>query len=513
MIELSIDSNSYVNTATLYNLVHSKSACILLSQDAQEKVKAAHSLLLEKITAGDWIYGYSSGFGPLAGESTEQGDNPLQQKNLLYHLATGQGEALSPIEARAVLALRIRQLALGFSGISLETLLAIVEIFNAGFSALIPSLGSVGASGDLTPLAHLALSLSGEAEVYDGQDKITAAAWFEQKALKPLLWKEREALAFVNGTACMTALAGLNLEQAKKAFASSLKQTFIYGEMLGAYREAWHPLLAKARPQPGQKSVSETLYNWSLNSEYFIPEEVFKGKGDFADKWPQDPYSIRCAPQLLGAVQDDFEALEKTINIEMNSASDNPTIFAEEQRIIHGGNFNGQHIVFASDKLNEKLVYLSVYAEKRISKICNPKYSHGLSAFLKSEPSGINSGFMGAQVTATALMVELKLAAKSVSIETMSTNADNQDMVSLGTLSAWRGREMMTKVFAILAIEAMILTEAIAQRQKKQERKLSNISLDFYKDIRTLFPALAKDRPLAQEIRALAQHLASQSKL
>jgi len=511
MIELRIDSTSYINTATLYNLVNSKSACILLAQDAQERVQAAHALLLEKISAGDWIYGYSSGFGPLAGESTEQGDNSLHQKNLLYHLATGQGESLSAKEAKAVLVLRIRQLALGYSGISLDSLLAIIEICNAGFSAVIPSLGSVGASGDLTPLAHLALSLSGEAEVFEGDKRIRAVTWFKQKGLKPLQWKEREALAFVNGTACMTALAALNFEQAKKAFSLSLKQTFIYGEMLGAYREAWHPLLAKARPHSGQKSVSETLYNWSLNSEYFIPEEQFKGVGDFAEKWPQDPYSIRCAPQLLGAVQDDFEALEKTINTEMNSASDNPTIFAEEQRIIHGGNFNGQHIAFASDKLNEKLVYLSVYAEKRISKICNPKYSHCLSAFLKSEPSGINSGFMGAQVTATALMVELKLAAKSVSIETMSTNGDNQDMVSLGTLSAWRGREMMGKVFAILAIEAMVLTEAIAQRQKKKERKLSSTGLDFYKNMRTVFPALEKDRPLAQEITDIAQYLSSQS--
>ena len=510
MIELSINSTSYLKTATLYNLVTSKTAGISLSQDAQQRVHAAHALLLEKITAGDWIYGYSSGFGPLAAERSKQEDNSLHQKNLLYHLATGQGEALSRVESKAVLALRIRQLALGYSGISLETLLTIIKIFNAGFIAVIPSLGSVGASGDLTPLAHLALSLSVEDQVFDGDKEITAAAWFELKGLKPLHWKEREALAFVNGTACMTALAALNFEQAKKAFSLSLKQTFIYGEMLGAYREAWHPLLAQSRPHPGQKMVSETLYNWSLNSEYFIPKEQFEGRGDFDEKLPQDPYSIRCAPQLLGAVQDDFEALEKAINIEINSASDNPTIFTTEERIIHGGNFNGQHIAFASDKLNEKLVYLSVYSEKRISKICNPKYSHGLSAFLKSEPSGINSGFMGAQVTATALMVELKLAAKSVSIETMSTNGDNQDMVSLGTLSAWRGSEMMSKVFAILAIEAMVLTEAIAQRQKKIERKLSSTSLDFYKNMRTVFPALEKDRPLAQEITVLAKYLASQ---
>jgi tyrosine ammonia-lyase len=505
MIELTITKQSFVNSEIIYDLAHDKGSQILLAQDAQERVQAAHKLVRRKVAEGDWIYGYSSGFGPLAMEDTALEDNPQQQKNLLYHLASGQGQPLSLQVSRAILALRIRQLALGYSGISLNTLEQIITIFNAGFSAIIPSLGSVGASGDLTPLAHLALSLAGEGEVYMNAAHVEAELWFKHKGLAPIFWQEREALAFVNGTACMTALAALNLVQAQKALARSEKQVFIYAEMLGAFREAWHPLLAQARPHSGQKELAEKLYHWSLDSDYFIAEEQFKGQDEFEGKWPQDPYSIRCAPQLLGAVQDDLRSIEETINIEINSASDNPTIFIEEQRIIHGGNFNGQHLSFASDKLNEKLIYLAVYSEKRITKICNPKYNLGLSAFLKSKPAGLNSGFMGAQVTATALLIELKLSGKSVSIESLSTNNDNQDMVSLGTLSAWRGREMFAKLFSILAIEAMVLSEAIDQRQAHKQRKLSLISTEFHKEIRSIFPPLKKDRALAKEISALAQ--------
>ena len=343
MIELTITKQSFIKSETLYNLAKDSKSQIVLAQDAQERVLMAHTLLQTKIAAGDWIYGYSSGFGPLAHEAARTEDNPQQQKNLLYHLASGQGEALSVEESRAVLALRIRQLALAYSGISLNTLEQIITIFNAGFSAVIPSLGSVGASGDLTPLAHLALSLAGEGEVYTDTAIVESHIWFKQQGLAPILWREREALAFVNGTACMTALAALNLVQAKKALARSEKQVFIYAEILGAFREAWHPLLAHARPHFGQKELAEKLYHWSLDSDYFIEEEQFTGLDEFTGKWPQDPYSIRCAPQLLGAVQDDLRSIEETINIEINSASDNPTIFIEEQRIIHGGNFNGQH--------------------------------------------------------------------------------------------------------------------------------------------------------------------------
>lgn len=504
MISWQIESNTFLEAKWLRSLAINENVTITLSQDVQEKVEQSHRYLIERINAGDWIYGYSSGFGPLAHENSVVHDNTQHQKNLLYHLATGQGEVLSLPESRAVLALRLRQLALGYSGISLNTLLRIIDLFNKGFAAAIPSLGSVGASGDLTPLSHLALSLSGEGEVYYNGVVIDAQLWFVQKGLSPIVWQEREALAFVNGTACMTALAALNLMQLEKALARSLKQVFIYAEMLGAYREAWNPLLAQARPHKGQKLLSETLFNWSLESAFFTPEQQYQSNNEFSEKLPQDAYSIRCAPQLLGAVHDDIQSLEKTINCEINSASDNPTIFAIEKQIIHGGNFNGQHISFASDSLNQKLVYLAIYAEKRISKICDPKHNMGLSAFLKSTPDGLNSGFMGAQVSATALLANLKLNSKPVSLETMSTNGDNQDMVSMGTLSAWRGREMLSNVFAILAIEAMILAEAIDQRQELKKRKMAFVSEDFYKEIRTQVEPLKQDRPLAKEIKQLA---------
>ncbi|MGK0412134.1 MAG: tyrosine ammonia-lyase [Polaribacter sp.] len=218
--------------------------------------------------------------------------------------------------------------------------------------------------------------------------------------------------------------------------------SFSYSECLGAYSEAWHPKLADLHPQVGHKELAKRLHHQSVEGWFQKgPKEFDAG---FNGKWPQYPYSIRCVPQLLRAVKDQLKQIEDCLQIEINSVSDNPNFFSDEKQALHGGNFNGQHGSFSSDQLNLQIAYLGIYAEKRIRTLCDSKLNLGLSPSLKSRSAGENSGFMGAQVTATALCAELKSLYKPLSLETLSTSGQNQDMVSMGTASAWRGQQILT---------------------------------------------------------------------
>lgn len=468
-----------------------------------QKVSSAHQVLKELIAKGHWVYGVSSGFGPLASEDAS--DNPLRQERLIYHLATGVGTKLQPEIVRMMFALRLKQLSQGFSGIHPDTFQSLTDAFNTDVLPEIPSLGSVGASGDLTPLAHLALGLTGKSNFFWKGKHYPASQFEKLNPISPIKWFDKDALAFVNGTAAMTAITATNLYETKALFNLSCQLAFSYSECLGGYREAWNPKLAELHPQKGHIELSKWLsdnskHGWFQHSPKAL-DPIFK------DKWPQDPYSIRCISQLLGAVKDQLEQVENCVAIEINSISDNPNIFAESKTILHGGNFNGQHLSFSSDQLNLQMAYLGIYAEKRISTLCDPKLNLGLPAFLKSGKAGENSGFMGAQVTATALCAELKSLYRPLSLETLSTNGQNQDMVSMGTSSSWRGRQMLNLLKALISIESMVSAEALRHRQQQIQRKPSKQSLSWLQHIGPFFHPLTEDRPLANEIESLSKQI------
>ncbi|UAM98740.1 aromatic amino acid ammonia-lyase [Polaribacter litorisediminis] len=468
-----------------------------------EKVAAAHKTLQELLQKGHWIYGVSSGFGPLANEDASK--NTQRQERLIYHLATGVGPKLGIEITRMIFALRLKQLAQGYSGINPKSFQTLYDAFLKDFLPEIPALGSVGASGDLTPLAHLALGLSGKTNFYWKRKKYAASDFYKIKPISVVKWSDKDALAFVNGTAAMTAIASMNLYETNILFRLSCQLAFSYGECLGAYSEAWHPKLADLHPQVGHKELAKWLFHQSVEGWFQKgPKELDAG---FNGKWPQDPYSIRCVPQLLGAVKDQLKQIEDCLQIEINSVSDNPNFFSDEKTVLHGGNFNGQHVSFSSDQLNLQIAYLGVYAEKRISTLCDSKLNLGLSPFLKSGSAGENSGFMGAQVTATALCAELKSLYKPLSLETLSTNGQNQDMVSMGTASAWRGQQMLTILKALISIETMVNTEALRHRKAQLESEPSKQSKDWLDYFSPNFSPLTQDRPLGSEIESLSERL------
>ncbi len=470
-----------------------------------EKVNLAYETLKALIEKGKWIYGVSSGFGPLASEDASA--NLQRQERLIYHLATGVGPKLKPEITRMILALRLKQLAQGYSGINPESFKTLVQAFQMNFLPEIPALGSVGASGDLTPLAHLALGLAGQAD-FQWKGKTYLASDFDKThPFSAIKWSNKDALAFVNGTAAMTSIVARNLYETLVLFRLSSQLAFSYGECLGAYPEAWHPKLAQLHPQKGHIAVSNWLYQQS--KEGWFQHNPMELEHPFEAKWPQDPYSIRCIPQLLGAVKDQLQQIQDCITIEMNSISDNPNFFSIDKQVYHGGNFNGQHVSFSSDQLNLQMAYLGIYAEKRISTLCDSKLNLGLPAFLKSGNEGENSGFMGAQVTATALCAELKSLYQPLSLQSLSTNGQNQDMVSMGTASAWRGQQMLNILKPLISIECMVNIEALRHRLKQINRQPSAQSLDWLTYFGSHFSPLQEDRALSPEIEHLTEHIIS----
>ena len=474
----------------------------IISDSDLESVKSGHQTLVDLINTKKWIYGVSSGFGPLSNENAFQ--NESRQKRLIYHLATGVGEKLDIHLVRLIFALRLKQLARGYSGINLQTFEILLQAFENDFLPEIPSLGSVGASGDLTPLAHLALGLCGKTDFFWNEKPHKAYEFSKLIPFEPIKWRDKDALAFVNGTAAMTSIVANNIYETTVLLLLSSQLAFSYGECLGAFSEAWHPKLAEIHPQEGHQKITNWLFDNSVDGWF---QSETSRLPNFNDKLPQDPYSIRCIPQLLGAVYDQLKQIRKCIHVELNSVSDNPNFFPNENMVIHGGNFNGQHISFSSDQLNLQIAYLGIYSEKRISSLCDPKLNYGLPAFLKSGSEGENSGFMGAQVTATALSAELRSLYQPLSLQTLSTNGQNQDMVSMGTSSAWRGYKMLEILKAILSIELMVTTEAIRHRIKQLDVAPSEQTRAWLEVCGSLFSPLREDRPLSIEIEKMARQI------
>lgn len=406
---------------------------------------------------------------------------------------------------RMIFGLRLKQLAQGHSGIHQDRFKALLHAYHSDFLPEIPALGSVGASGDLTPLDHLALGLSGKTNFNLKGKHYLASDFQDINLFPPIEWSDKDALAFVNGTAAMTAIAVKNWYETFQLFRLTCQLAFSHGECLGAYPEAWHPKLAELHPQKGHIELSDWFFEQSQDGWFQKgPNEL---SIPFQKKWPQDPYSIRCIPQLLGAVKDQLSQVEAILQTEINSISDNPNFFSKESLVLHGGNFNGQHISFSSDQLNVQIAYLGIYAEKRISALCDPKLNLGLPAFLKSGKPGENSGFMGAQVTATALCAELKSLCQPLSLQTLSTNGQNQDMVSLGTASAWRGQQMLSILKSLLSIEAMVSIEALRHRKQQMKCAPSKQSQRWEDYFSPCFNPLIEDRPLSQEIDELSKKI------
>ena len=470
---------------------------IALSAEARARVRAAREVVDRRARSDEPAYGINTGFGSFADVKIAPDALEALQLNLLRSHAAGVGDALPARTVRATMALRVNALAKGFSGIGLETLDALIALVNAGVHPRVPSRGSVGASGDLAPLAHLALVLVGEGEVEDDdQDSLPGAEALARAGLTPITLGPKEGLALINGTQPSTAVLALALASAEQlARAADVAAAL----SIDALRGSIHPFehrIHDARPFAGQKTSAANI------------EALMRGSGinkshEFCGK-VQDAYSLRCAAQVQGAARDALRFIRETATIEANSATDNPMVFAEPGDIVSCGNFHGAPIAIAADLLAAAIVPLATISERRTDRLVDPSLS-GLPAFLTRE-GGVNSGFMMAQVTAAAVASELKSLAHPAGVDTIPTSANKEDHVSMSMTAALKAERAVERAREVIAIEMLCACQAI---DFLAPLATSPALARVHDLVRSRVPRLAADRAPAPDIVAITELIAS----
>ncbi len=485
---------------------------IQLGEDSKKRVQASEKYLAELLKKKILLYGINTGYGPLATTHIPLANAKELQKNLIYHLATGVGEPLSEIHVKALMLARIICLSKGHSAISLNSIQTLIGFYNNRILPVIPRLGTVGASGDLTPLAHMTLALMGESEVFYKGKKKSAKKVLSECKMIPLDLGPKEGLALVNGTSVMTGISAVNGVLSERALDLAVSLSLLYCEIMEAKKEAFHYLIGEVKPHRGMKQILKIFQTRAKDSLRFREktELHFDSKISYKNELLQDAYSIRCIPQLLGAVDDIIRTHNDTVTIELNSVTDNPIFVLPEKIVLHGGNFQGFSIALVADNLYNAITNLAIHSERKIARITDAKLNNDLPPFLQGDRSGLQSGFMGAQVTATALLAWIRSNATPSSIQSISTNANNQDIVSMGTIAALKTSECIDRVFDILSIEALVMAQAFELKNGFAPNSgFSQHSTGLVKRIRKISPFLSKDRSLSKEIQALSHAMKS----
>ncbi|MCA9737301.1 MAG: histidine ammonia-lyase [Gemmatimonadetes bacterium] len=462
-----------------------------LSEEARGRVQRAHDYLRAVVARGDKVYGVTTGFGRLADVVISEEQREDLQRNLVRSHAAGVGTPYDVPAVRAMMLLRANALALGHSGcrpIVIDTVLALLD---RGVHPVVPSYGSVGASGDLAPLAHIALALLGEGRVeWDGRTVPSAEA-LAAVGVAPLVLEAKEGLSLINGTQATTGLGLLALDGALRAVDLADVAGALSLDALRGTPEAFRPELQRVRPHPGQADSAARLFALLEGSE--IRESHREG-----DARVQDAYCLRCMPQVHGAARDALAHARRVLEIEANSATDNPLVFPDEDRILSGGNFHAQVVAQALDFMTIVLADLASISERRVERLLNPDLSE-LPAFLAVRP-GIESGFMIAQVTAADLGAELRVLSHPASVDSVSTSAAREDHVSMGLTAARKARRALELLEYVLAIELLCAGEAIERRRPLRtapalERVVACM--------RTEVPALSEDRSFSPDLEAI----------
>jgi histidine ammonia-lyase len=473
-----------------------ESETVSISGSARSRILASHKVVDEIIARDAVVYGVNTGFGKLADVRIPKEEIVALQLNLVRSHACGIGQPLSEPEVRAMMLLRANVLALGFSGIRPEVIELLCQMLNARVHPFIPEKGSVGASGDLAPLAHLALALIGEGEVFLDGKRMPSGEALKRAKLKPVQLHAKEGLALLNGTQAMHAVGGLSILRAKHLANIADVAGAMTLEGLRDTPAAFDPRLQDARPHSGQKIAAAHLMSILRDSE--IRESHREN-----DPRVQDAYSIRCMPQVHGAVRDVLTHCEEVLLIESSSATDNPLVFAETGDVVSGGNFHGAPLAFAFDYAAIALTDLMNISERRVDRLTNPDKSEGLPAFLAKKP-GVECGFMIAQVAAASLVNEARVLAHPASIDNITTSGGKEDHVSMGMTSALKLRSIVDLAENLFAIELLASAEALEHRRPLKGGKGAEAA---FKLVRQVAPALQNDRSLSGDIAKVAEQI------
>lgn len=418
-----------------------------ISKSSKEKIIKSRAKVNEILNKNKTVYGINTGFGDLANKKVE--DLKMLQENLIISHSVGVGEAFSKEIVRAIIMLRANALAKGFSGVRIELVEKLLELLNKDVYSYIPAQGSVGASGDLAPLSHLALCLIGKGECISSGERIPSLNVFKEKNILPITLEAKEGLGLINGTQMMGAISVLVVSRAKNLIKNAIISAGISLEALRGTDKAFDEKVHATRPHLGQIKVAELL------------RSILKGSKNISShvdcKKVQDAYSLRCIPQIIGPVLDTLNFVTKIVETEINSATDNPLVF--ENEIISAGNFHGEYLALAMDFLKIAIAEIGSHSERLTERLINPHLS-GLPAFLAKD-SGLNSGLMIAQYTAAALVSENKTLAHPASVDSIPTSANQEDHVSMGSISARHALMVLENVEKIVAINLLCACQGI----------------------------------------------------
>ena len=467
---------------------------VAISKEAKNLIEESYNFLKE-FANDKIIYGVNTGFGPMAQYRIEPEDQLQLQYNLIRSHASGCGEVFDIKTVRAAILCRLNSLSLGKSGVHIEAIELMRDLLNYRITPLIFQHGGVGASGDLVQLAHLALVLIGEGEVfYKGLRRPTAEV-FAEIGIKPLQIHLREGLSLMNGTSVMTGLAGVNLYYAEKLLQWTVKFSCAINELVQTYDDHFSPELNNAKQHSGQQDIAKLMREFLADSKRTRKraEHLYQGEHNetvFKEK-VQEYYSLRCVPQILGPVLDTLQHTQRIFEEELNSANDNPIVDLPTQQVYHGGNFHGDYISLEMDKLKLVVTRMAMLAERQLNYLLNPKINELLPPFVNAGKLGFNFGMQGVQFTATSTTAECQTLSTSMYVHSIPNNNDNQDIVSMGTNAATLTRKVIENAFQVLAIEAITIAQAIDILGCYDE--LSSTTQKWYNEIRTIIPFFKED--------------------
>ena len=470
-----------------------------VSAEGESRVAQTSALIERWVKEKRVIYGITTGFGALCNVIISGEDTQRLQENILMSHAAGVGDPLPESVVRAIMALRVHDLCLGYSGCRIKTIRYLLEFLNHGVTPVVPEKGSVGASGDLAPTAHLGLVLIGKGEAFFQGERLSGATVLERIGLAPLALAAGEGLALINGTQVMTAIGALVVHDALRLSKMADIACAMTLEVLMGSNSEFDPRIHQIRPHPGQLVTADNMLRLTEASEIISSHE---GCARI-----QDAYTLRCAPQIHGASKDAVAHARRVMNIEINSTTTNPLIFPDTEEVRLGGNFHGQPIAMAADYLSMGLAELGSVSERRIERLVNPQLS-GLPAFLVKQ-GGINSGYMIGQYAAAGLVSENKVLAHPACVDSIPTSANKEDHVSMGTIGMRQSRQILTNVENVIAIELLCAAQAYDLLSEKHPLTAGKGTREAYRIIRRHVPYMDQDRELYKDMETMLNVLRS----
>ncbi len=482
---------------------------ITLDKPAMDRVEASY-LFLKSFSTGKLIYGINTGFGPMAQYKVSDNNRLQLQYNLIRSHSSGMGNLISPLLGKAVLLARLNSLMQAHSGIHTSLVELLASLINHNIVPCIYEHGGVGASGDLIQLAHVALTLLGEGNVWHEGKCCPTAEVFKKFKLKPLEIQIREGISVLNGTSAMTGIGLINILLAKRLLSWSVVLSAMTNEIVEAYDDHFSKELNMVKLHQGQNRIAARLRHLLKDSKMIhsrsehlynpanIQHDVFEDK-------VQEYYSLRCVTQILGPIYDTLENAEKIVVDELNSVNDNPVIDHENQNIFHGGNFHGDYVSLEMDKIKIAITKLSMLSERQLNYLLNEKLNRILPPFVNLGVLGFNFGMQGIQFTAVSTVAENQTLSYPMYVHSIPNNNDNQDIVSMGCNAAIMTKKVIDNSYEVIAIQAMTIMQAIDYLGCHE--KLSPSTQNVYETIRKIFPKFVDDAPRYAEQEKVRQYL------